>query len=177
GIGEVDLEVIPILQDIDSPVFLEFFEHPDSGGEIKGGQTATIWTRLRSRFISQKPAKSADITVQRLQQELDATRQYITTMSDEHNAALEELRSSQEELLSSNEEFQSTNEELETAKEELQSSNEELITTNDELVHRNEELNNLNAEMEHAKNYAQAIVETAREPLVVLHANMRIVRT
>lgn len=176
GIREVDLEVIPIMQDIDNPMFLVFFEHPNSGGKIKGQQSSSLWDRLRSGFISQKPAKPDDIDVQRLQQELDSTRQYIMTMSDEHNAALEELRSSQEELMSSNEEFQSTNEELETAKEELQSSNEELITTNDELMHRNEELNNLNIEMEHAKNYAQAIVETAREPLVVLDENLRIVR-
>ena len=95
----------------------------------------------------------------------------------------EELKSAHEEVLSANEEFQSTNEELETAKEELQSANEELTTTNDELRNRNRELAVVNAEVEKARNtserareYADQIIETVREPMLVLDADLTIVR-
>ena len=178
GIREVDLEIIPVTQkDEDSPLFLVFFERPSSEEISKAKKSHDLWTRLRSVIGGRRQLPDDDAVMQRLQRELDTTRQYIKTMTDEHNDAQEELKASQEELLSSNEEFQSTNEELETAKEELQSSNEELITTNDELMHRNDELKMLNSELEHARNYAQAIVETVREPLVVLDENLRILRT
>src|SRR5258708_1897056 len=67
------------------------------------------------------------------------------------------------------EELQSTNEELETSKEELQVINEELTTTNQELQTRNEQL-------KAAQDYAEAIVETVREPLVVLSEDLRVQR-
>lgn len=176
GIREVDLEIIPITQkDIDNLLFLVFFEKPSAGRREKTKKRSKLWTRLKFAITGGGRLVGNEV-VQRLQKELDATRRYVKTMADEHNTAQEDLKASQEELLSSNEEFQSTNEELETAKEELQSSNEELITTNDELMHRNEELNSLIAELEHARNYAHAIVETVREPLVVLDENLRIVR-
>lgn len=178
GIRDVGLEVIPISQkDMDNPLFLVFFEKPDLNRGTKIRPSLSLWGRLRSLTLGYRRIAEDTAAMQRLQLELDSTRQYIKTMDDEHNSAQEELKSSQEELLSSIEEFQSTNEELETAKEELQSSNEELITTNDELTHRNEELNTLNRELEHARNYAHAIVETVREPLLVLDENLRIVRT
>lgn len=177
AVRDVELEVIPISQkDMDSPLFLVFFERPFPSKMSKVKNIPTIWARLWSVLGPRAPAADAEAVVG-LQRELDSTRHYIKSMADEHNAAQEELKASQEELLSSNEEFQSTNEELETAKEELQSSNEELITTNDELMHRNEELSKLNSELEHARNYAQAIVETVRKPLVVLDENLRIVRS
>lgn len=95
----------------------------------------------------------------------------------------EELKSAHEEVLSANEEFQSTNEELETAKEELQSANEELSTTNDELRNRNRELAVLNGELQDARKiavaaqkYADAIVESVREPLVVLDFDLTVLR-
>ena len=86
-------------------------------------------------------------------------------ISEEHEAAKEELKSAHEEVLSANEELQSTNEELETAKEELQSTNEELTTTNEELRNRNRELNELNEALSASSDYADAIVETLRQPL------------
>ncbi len=103
---------------------------------------------------------------------------------EQHEAAKEELKSAHEEVLSANEEFQSTNEELETSKEELQSANEELITTNDELRERNRELAVLNMQLASAQQMsdrahalAEAIVETVREPLVVLDVSLNVLRT
>jgi len=89
-------------------------------------------------------------------------------LAQEHaQAAYEELETSNEELQSANEEYQSTNEELETSKEELQSFNEELETVNSEL-------NRKVAELEDAKIYAENIVDTVREPLLVLDASLRV---
>src|SRR6202022_874519 len=70
-------------------------------------------------------------------------------------------------ILSSNEEFQSLNEELETSKEEIQSSNEELIVINQELRQRQ-------AQLQEARVYAEAIVGTIREPLLVLDTSLRV---
>jgi two-component system CheB/CheR fusion protein len=110
-------------------------------------------------------------------------REYLQATIEEHEAVKEELKSAHEEVLSANEEFQSTNEELETSKEELQSSNEELHTTNDELRNRNRELGTLNAELERARAsadraraYADEIVQTVRDPLLVLDSGLRVMR-
>jgi len=85
--------------------------------------------------------------VERLAQELIATKEYLQSIIEEQEATNEELRAANEEILSSNEELQSTNEEMETAKEELQSANEELSTLNDELHSRNIELNMMNNDL------------------------------
>ena len=78
-------------------------------------------------------------------------------------------RPSTEEIQASNEELSSLNEELETSKEELQTINEELATANQELSMRNEQL-------KAAQEYAEAIVDTARSPLVVLTGELRVER-
>jgi two-component system CheB/CheR fusion protein len=88
-------------------------------------------------------------------------------MTEEFNYIQEQLQSANEEILSSNEELQSINEQLETSKEELQSTNEELTTINEEVQRRNEELYQ-------SVSYAQAIIETIREPLLVLNTEMHV---
>jgi two-component system CheB/CheR fusion protein len=82
--------------------------------------------------------------VERLRQELNATKDSLQSIIEEQEAANEEIRCANEEIESSNEELQSTNEELETAKEELQSTNEELSTVNEELHQRNQEVGEIN---------------------------------
>ncbi len=90
-------------------------------------------------------------------------------MIEEFEAANEELHSVNEESLSSNEELQSLNEELETSKEEIQASNEELLVVNTELQQRN-------AQLQEARDFVDAIVETIREPLLVLDGDLRVQR-
>jgi len=68
----------------------------------------------------------SELEIQRLNEDLQTTREEMQTSQ-------EELKSTNEELQSSNEELQSTNEELSTSKEEMQSLNEELHTVNVEL--------------------------------------------
>jgi two-component system CheB/CheR fusion protein len=97
---------------------------------------------------------------------MEAGRQMIA-MHDEFDKTRYELQSAHEELLSSNEELQSINEELETSKEDLQSTNEELMTMNEEMAQRN-------AELRESTEYAEAIVETIRQPLLDLYSDLRI---
>jgi two-component system CheB/CheR fusion protein len=109
-----------------------------------------------------------------LRKELVSLNQYLQSVVTQKDSMNEELRAINEESLSSNEELQSTNEELETAKEELQSINEELMTVNDQMCFRNKELSHLNEQLQDARDYAKAIVETVRGPLVVLNADLRV---
>lgn len=145
-------------------------------GEYRGGRSKASGRSESGGRNSRKVKYESAELIQHLKWELEVTRQHMRSRADQHDTSQEELKSTQEELLSSNEEFQSTNEELETAKEELQSSNEALAVTNDELRHSNDDLQRLNAELVRARNYAESIVETAREPLIVLDHELRIMR-
>ena len=130
---------------------------PSSPASADQGTPANVWPplarlagdRLRSllaqtgarRFLG-KLTQAAE-----LQKALDATRDELATITEEHGTALEELRSANEELHSVNEELQSTNEELETSKEEIQSVNEELHTVNAQLSDKVDELDRANSDL------------------------------
>ena len=153
----VDLEVIPLHITSTEPYFLILFKSafektPDfkEDGKLTEGE---------------KSMESERIAL--LEHELRGFKEQVNTMSEEFEATREELQSANEEVLSSNEELQSINEELETSKEELQSTNEELTTINEELQIRNTEL-------KEAFEYREAIVETIREPLIVLTTDLRV---
>jgi two-component system, chemotaxis family, CheB/CheR fusion protein len=100
-----------------------------------------------SRKESPSAKRKDDGRLARLEQELGATKEYLQSVIEMHEATNEELQSANEEVLSTNEELQSTNEELETAKEELQSANEELSTVNDELRSRSAEVAQVNTDL------------------------------
>ncbi|MBK7558886.1 MAG: PAS domain S-box protein [Chitinophagaceae bacterium] len=91
----------------------------------------------------------------------------MRSITEDQEAANEELQSANEELLSSSEELQSLNEELETGKEELQSTNEELTVVNQEMI-------SLNEQVTAARDYAEAIIANIHEPLLVLDKKLRI---
>ncbi|MEP7127932.1 MAG: PAS domain-containing protein, partial [Chitinophagales bacterium] len=101
-----------------------------------------------------------DLLIQQLERELLQANDDIRSTGEDQEAA-------NEELLSSSEELQSLNEELETSNEELQSSNEELSVVNQEIIHLNEQI-------AVARDYAEAIVSTIREPLIVLDKHLRV---
>ncbi|GFE85179.1 hypothetical protein GCM10011488_01330 [Steroidobacter agaridevorans] len=174
GVGKVDLEVIPLRQagDVAYLILLE------------SESFRTIGRRERLISTTSLSESEQDQHLAYLERENLELREFLQATMEQHEAAKEELKSAHEEVLSANEEFQSTNEELETSKEELQSANEELITTNDELRERNRELAVLNMQLENAQQLsdrahalAEAIVETVREPLVVLDHNLNVLRT
>jgi two-component system, chemotaxis family, CheB/CheR fusion protein len=172
---EVSFEVVPTkLPGIESRYFLILFGPPSSAQpfEASTGLFVRLWASLFGVGAHVETEKDNEIV--RLRRELDATRDYLQATVEEHEAAKEEMKSAHEEALSANEEFLSTNEELETAKEELQSANEELGVTNQELRDRNRELNELNQELQRSRNSLNAIVETLREPLLVLDGELRV---
>jgi two-component system CheB/CheR fusion protein len=146
--------------------------------ERAGGAAHPLWNALlgwgRRIRAGAAPAAGGELENARLQRELTATRDYLQSAVEGHEAAKEELKSAHEELLSANEELQSTNEELQTAKEELESSNEELITTNEELTNRNREMAALNEAFRASSDYAEAIVQTTPSPLLVLNASLHV---
>jgi two-component system CheB/CheR fusion protein len=160
GKRKVTIEVIP-LQNTIEPYFLVLFEETkdtlveNTGKGEKGGKGKEPHNDVEMRRIEQ------------LENELTQVREDMRAITEEQEAANEELQSANEELLSGSEELQTLNEELETSKEEIQSTNEELTTLNQELMERNEQLI-------HARKYAEAIVSTIHEPLVILKKNFQI---
>ncbi len=90
--------------------------------------------------IKKRKGKIQSSEIDKLEFELQSTKESLQSTIEELEASNEELKSTNEEMQSTNEELQSTNEELETSKEELQSTNEELATTNSELQNNVEEL-------------------------------------
>jgi two-component system, chemotaxis family, CheB/CheR fusion protein len=174
NVGAVDLEVIPLTQTGGTKCFLIILENQ-----------AQSQAQRRDRRAPPAPLTDSerDRHLADVERENFELREFLRATMEQHEVAKEELKSAHEEVLSANEEFQSTNEELETSKEELQSANEELTTTNDELRERNRQLAVLNVELEKARNaseraraYADGIVETVQDPLVVLDGGLRVLR-
>ena len=124
---QVRLNCIPIFELPREPYFLIVFEP----------------IRQQLNEISE-PHSVDDLTVERisiLEQELDATRDYL-------QATVEDLETTNEELQATNEELMSSNEELQSSNEELQSVNEELNTINVEYQQKVSELHTANADLE-----------------------------
>ncbi len=141
--------------------FLVMFERPDAPS-APAGQTSVPKQKARGRG-------AAASRIGDLEAEVTATKQYLQTVIQEHEAAIEELKSAHEEVQSSNEELQSTNEELLTSKEELQSTNEELNTLNEEMQSRNTELTQINSDLGN-------LLSSINIPIIMLGADLRIRR-
>jgi two-component system CheB/CheR fusion protein len=150
----VSIEIMPIPSSKEVYYLIVFKEH-----------ILEISRRGQKSTKKEKGDQAAKLV--RLEQALKDAREQIRAITEDFDVSREELQSANEEILSSNEELQSINEELETSKEELQSSNEELTTINEELQTRL-------AELKESRDYAEAIIETIRGPLLVLNAQMRI---
>ena len=161
GKKKVGIEVIPLQNTIEQ-YFLVLFndsmepaaDEPKKEKKKTGGKGDA---KLQSELLR----------IEQLERELTQAREDMRTITEDQEAANEELQSANEELLSGSEELQSLNEELETTKEEIQSSNEELTILNQELIERNEQLI-------HSRKYAEAVVSTIHEPLIILTNDFRI---
>jgi two-component system, chemotaxis family, CheB/CheR fusion protein len=153
----VTIEVIP-LPNIVEPHYLILFHDASQ---------VLLLPKLKGKKALKVKVNQKDKRIEQLGHELEQTHEDMRSITEDQEAANEELQSANEELLSSSEEAQSLNEELETSKEELQSTNEELIVVNQELI-------NLNENLTEAKDYAEAIIATIREPLLVLDKNLRV---
>ena len=153
--GGLNVEVVPLDASQKRSILVLFEPVPGAAGREAEPPDAPPEGDIRDRQIS------------RLKQQLADAKERFLSAIEEHQTSREESQNTTEEALSANEELQSLNEELETAKEELQSTNEELITVNDELQAKN-------AALAQARDFAMSIVETVRQPLLVLDTDLRI---
>jgi two-component system, chemotaxis family, CheB/CheR fusion protein len=156
---KITIEAVP-LPDIVEPHYLILFNNTVSPSMVKD-------QKLNNETSFQTKKTEKDLRIEQLEQELAQTREDMRAISEDQEAANEELQSANEDLLSSSEELQTLNEELETSKEELQTTNEELIVLNQELVSLNEQVTT-------ARNYAESIITTIQEPLLVLDKTLRV---
>jgi two-component system, chemotaxis family, CheB/CheR fusion protein len=124
-------------------------------------QSSAVEARPGRRQKHSMDGLPAGERAERLQKELEETREHLQTLREEQETTNEELQSLNEELQSSNEELQSSNEELETTNEELQSANEELTTVNEELSVKSSEMQSMNQRL-------QAIQTSIVYPLLVI---------
>ena len=153
--GGLNVEVVPLDAGQKRSTLVLFEPVPAPAGHAAALPDAPAHGDIRDRQIS------------RLKQQLADAKERFLSAVEAQQTSKEESQNTTEEALSANEELQSLNEELETAKEELQSTNEELITVNDELQAKN-------AALAQARDFAMAIVETVRQPLMVLDTELRI---
>lgn len=153
----VSIEVVPLLQTIE-PHYLILFRHENIPSAESQATAGALFLEADSPEHQR---------IKQLEKDLAQIREDMRTITEDQEAANEELQSANEELLSGSEELQSLNEELETSKEELQSTNEELMTVNQELDDRNEQYNR-------SRQYAEAVIATIHEPLLVLNRDLRI---
>lgn len=157
----IAIEAIP-LNDLAEPYFLILFHDP------KAQPHALQYKRVDRKSVSDEDKEDEkNLLINQLEKELAQAREDMRSITEEQEATNEELQSANEELQSGSEELQTLNEELETSKEELQSTNEELTSLNQELLSMNKNLTT-------AKNFAIDILETVREPWIVLDSNLRI---
>jgi two-component system CheB/CheR fusion protein len=156
----VNLQAVP-LKDTPELYYLIVFQNASSTGIQQ--------TPIESNQPEQISYDVNELRIEQLEKELSQARADMRAITEEQETANEELQSANEELLSGSEELQSLNEELETSKEELQSTNEEIMIVNKELLDRNDQLNN-------TRLYAEGIVSTIRDPLIILDKNLRVKR-
>ncbi len=154
----VSLEVIPLVNTLDRYYLILFRD--------------TVIDREKEIYpLLSRDALGEDIgykaRIMQLEKELAQAREDMRSITEDQEAINEELQSANEELLSGTEELQSLNEELETSKEEIQSTNEELTSLNQELFDRNDQLNA-------ARLYAESIVATIREPILILDKDFKV---
>jgi two-component system CheB/CheR fusion protein len=158
----VTIHVFPIRNEPSKErFFLIFFE------EKMRLSVASAQSKLKDRRPVHAVSKGSAAEIAQLKEKLSEMETHLQATVEKSEALNEELRSVNEEILSANEELQAGNEELETTKEELQSTNEELTTTNSELRSSILEANQ-------ARNRSRMIVETIRQPLLVLDDHYRI---
>ncbi len=111
---------------------------------------------------------------QRLQEELQRSREEIQTANEELQSSNEELETTNEELQSSNEELETTNEELQSTNEELETMNEELQSTNEELQTVNEELRQRTDELNQSNAFLHSVLASMRGAAIVVNRDFNV---
>jgi len=110
----------------------------------------------------------------RVNRELERSKQELETTSEELQATNEELETTNEELQSTVEELETTNEELQSSNEELETMNEELESTNTELETINTELQQRGTQLDHINLFMEQILANVRTGVAVLDKDLRV---
>lgn len=152
---DANIHIVPLENCID-PYFLVIFEQIENAKVLS--QPGVDDSRIINEYLAR---------ISQLEQELSHTREDMRSITEDQETVSEELQSANEEMLSSNEELQSLNEELESSKEELINSNEELRILIDQLQQRNKQIDTIN-------KYTDTMMNTIRQPLIVIHSNFKI---
>ncbi len=152
----MSLEVRPLKIESEEPLLLVIF---------------TLLGQVEKLIENSKDRKNSstlkDRKIKKLTDELTNVRSEMNAILESQETTYEELQAANEEIVSTNEEFQTLNEELETSKEEIEATNEELISTNHELQMRNDLLTE-------SYEYAEAIIATIHEPMLVINKSFHI---
>jgi two-component system, chemotaxis family, CheB/CheR fusion protein len=110
----------------------------------------------------------------RVNRELERSKQELETTSEELQATNEELETTNEELQSTVEELETTNEELQSSNEELETMNEELESTNTELETINTELQQRGTQLDHINDFMEQILANVKTGVAVLDKDLRV---
>ena len=173
--GDITVREVVPEGDVDNPSANSWLEvTPITGAQPEDRCFLIVFGRndaqIRSREVPEiHQLATDDEQASALQRELNDTREYLRSLTEQYEAHAEELKAANEEARSANEELQSTNEELGTTKEELQSANEELTTVNEELQNRNQELAAINSDL---RNLLSAV----KLPIVMVDQDLRVRR-
>ncbi|PSB05032.1 chemotaxis protein CheB [Merismopedia glauca] len=109
-VRQVSVDAIPLpTGNLEEGYFLVLFEEVSSAIMPQSTEAREIETQ----------STSDKQEIDRLEQELTTTKEYLRSIIEEQEATNQDLKAANEEILSSNEELQSSNEELETAKDEF----------------------------------------------------------
>ena len=160
SLHNISIEAIPLANTIEPHYLILFHDHIQSGIPVPVAHT-------NIKHTGKTKPDEKDMHIRQLEQELEQIREDMRSITEDQEAANEILQSANEELLSGSEELQSLNEELETNKEELQSTNEELTIVNHEIISLNEILSD-------ARDYAEAIIATIYEPMLILDKDFKV---
>ena len=110
----------------------------------------------------------------RVNRELERSKQELETTSEELQATNEELETTNEELQSTVEELETTNEELQSSNEELETMNEELESTNTELETINTELQQRGNQLDHINVFMEEVLANVKTGVAVLDKDLRV---
>lgn len=152
GLLGVSFEIVPISNLHENFYLVIFNNQPNE----------TISSDISPRRVDiVETADEKNVRIFQLEKEVQRYKEELRAVAEAYEATNEELQSA-------NEELKSLNEELEVSQEELQVINDELSTRNNDLLERNNQLNN-------ARLYAESIVNTVHESLLILDTNIRVV--
>ncbi|RLC46214.1 MAG: hypothetical protein DRI23_12625, partial [Candidatus Cloacimonadota bacterium] len=117
-----------------------------------------------------------------LNQHLSVSNQQLLATEQQLRAANQQLTASELQLKAANQQLKANNQQLLATEQQLRASNQQLTATEQQLRAANQQLEASNIEIRQkekeavaAKEFAENIISTLREPLLVLDADLKII--